>query len=322
MKPYLEGKTRKVLHSYGNHCLYNLNRTELRETLGIPFRVEHPLRGFGSFSKSRQEDLSEDGDDDGDLVGYYSYSFPPPQLTYNSSNANDTSNSNINHLPSVKFIVLDGYDIALMRRSPEFSQKRKHAVEILQTQNGKNFAEGNENSPEGLEGLQKRFVAFNGAIGSTQLEWLRDELEQTRQENANGGQQRVIILSHQPIHPGSSNPICLIWNYNDVLEILREYSDVVVASFSGHAHKGGYVLDDASGIHFRVIEAVLESKPPTKTFGILDVYSDRLELHGHGDCQSAVYRFNGGIHFESEAASNNSEESGLCDTQEPIFNTG
>ncbi len=289
MKSYCTEKTgtgdnRKVLHSYGNHCLYNLNRNELRETLGIPFRSEKSFRGFGSFSKKQRKDESEqrhissttgneneDADDDGDLVGYYSYVYPP---------------SNSQH--SIKFIVLDTYDIALMRRSPEFSIKRKMAVEILQQHNGKNYREGNENSPEGLEGLQKRFVAFNGAVGETQLDWLRDELEATRHENHN---QKVIILSHQPIHPGSSNPVCLIWNYDAVLDILRKYSDVVVASFSGHAHKGGYALDESSGIHFRVVEAVLESKPPTKTFGILDIYKDRLELNGYGDCESAIYPF-------------------------------
>ena len=295
MKSYCSEKRctdegRRVLHSYGNHCLYNLNRTELRETLGIPFRSEKSLRGFGSFSKQRKDeseqrnirsatnDRNVDADDDGDLVGYYSYVYPP--------SAPNKDDKNSQH--SIKFIVLDSYDIALMRRSAEFSKKRKMAVEILKQHNGRNYREGNENSPEGLEGLQKRFVAFNGAVGETQLDWLRDELESTRQEN---NKQKVIILSHQPIHPGSSNPVCLIWNYDAVLDILREYSDVVVASFSGHAHKGGYALDESSGIHFRVVEAVLESKPPTKTFGILDIYQDRLELHGYGDCESAIYSF-------------------------------
>mmetsp|Transcript_20759 Transcript_20759/g.51494 ORF Transcript_20759/g.51494 Transcript_20759/m.51494 type:complete len:534 (-) Transcript_20759:123-1724(-) len=309
MKPYHgddgNGKARRVLHSYGNHCLYNLNRTELRDILGIPFRVEQPVRGFGSIRKLRQDELMQrpsrqtndssdgDDDDDGDLVGYYSYEYPPPQ-----------TDRILDNKQSVKFIVLDGYDIALMRRSPGFSQKRKQAMDILKSQNGKNFAKGDENSPEGLEGLQKRFVAFNGAIGSTQLEWLRDELENTRQQN---GQQKVIILSHQPIHPESCNPVCLIWNYDVVLEILREYSDVVVASFAGHAHKGGYAFDETSGIHFRVIEAVLESKPPTKTFGILNVYNDRLELTGYGDCESAVYHFHGADCADGEEEENKNE---------------
>ena len=310
-----------VLHSYGNHCLYNLNRNELRNVLGIPFRVEPPpkttptsTKSFGSYSSKIRKEASmmqkntntnannnnNNGDDDGDLVGYYSYVYPPQETAEGCKNddgieigtSNNNNNSNNNQL-SIKFIVLDSYDISLLRRSPEFSQKRKQAVEILQTQNGKNFLDGNENSPDGLEGLQKRFVAFGGAVGKTQLEWLRNELEETRQQQQQQQKhdQRVVILSHQPIHPGSSNPVCLVWNYESVLKVLRDYSDVVVASFAGHAHKGGYARDDESGIHFRCVEAVLESKPPIKTFGILDVYPNRLELHGYGDCASAVYRF-------------------------------
>jgi manganese-dependent ADP-ribose/CDP-alcohol diphosphatase len=308
MRAYSEGantKGRKILHSYGNHCLYNLNRNELRETLGIPFRVEPSVRGFCTYSESRrrQESMPQtknnrdsdtaNGDDDEDLVGYYSYVHPPQeqQQTPEATGSSTDSLPQIHH--SIKFIVLDGYDIALMRRSPVSSKKRKQAVEILEQENGKNFGEGNENSPEGLEGLQRRFVAFNGALGPTQLEWLEGELESTRRDNENNpkSHQRVVILSHQPIHPDSANPVCLIWNYDAVLELLREYSDVVVASFAGHAHKGGYCLDEASGIHFRVVEAVLESKPPTKTFGVLNVYQDRLHLVGYGDCESAVYRF-------------------------------
>ena len=285
-------QSRKVLHSYGNHCLYNLNRSELRETLGIPFRSERQFQGFGSFNKLRKKESGQrnqcsdnnDPDHDGDLVGYYSYVYPPPTASKDGSSEQQ----------SIKFIVLDSYDIALMRRSPQFSTKRKLAIETLQQNNGRNYRDGNENSPEGLEGLQKRYVAFNGGVGEIQLDWLRDELESTRQHNEDAnknGYQNVIVLSHQPIHPGSSNPVCLIWNYNSVLDILREYSDVVIASFAGHAHKGGYALDELSGIHFRVVEAVLESKPPTKTFGILDIYNDRLELKGYGDCESAIFPF-------------------------------
>jgi hypothetical protein len=36
------------------------------------------------------------------------------------------------------------------------------------------------NSPLGLEGTHRRFVAFNGAVGDTQLAWLRQALEAAR----------------------------------------------------------------------------------------------------------------------------------------------
>ncbi|OEU18081.1 Metallo-dependent phosphatase, partial [Fragilariopsis cylindrus CCMP1102] len=222
---------RKILHTYGNHCLYNFNRTQLRQQLGIPFFIEEE-----SESKSK-------------------------------------SGHNKNNGFSIKFIILDGYDIALMKRSNTKSKKYKLAEDILKKENPINYKANNMNSPEGLEGIQKRFVGFNGAIGDQQLIWLSDELQQSRRNcSSRCNNQKVIVLCHQSIHPDSSNPVCVLWNYDKVLDILRSYSDIVIGAFSGHAHKGGYVRDPISGIHFRIIEAVLESKPTISTYGVLEIY--------------------------------------------------
>jgi len=228
-----------ILHTYGNHELYNCDRQVLQEMLNIPF-VKEPC---------------------GELVGYSSHVFN-----------ND-----------VRFVILDSYDVSLLQRCHN-SLKYKTACAILQKHNP-NYPH-QENSPEGMEGLNKRFVAFNGSVGDLQLKWLKATLQEARDAN-----EKVVIASHQPILPESSNPVCLMWNYHNVLTILREYADVVVVSLSGHAHKGGYERDAESGIHFRVIEAVLESPSPIVTFGTVDVFEDRLVLTGFGDCTSAVYDF-------------------------------
>jgi manganese-dependent ADP-ribose/CDP-alcohol diphosphatase len=232
----LSAYTSRILHAYGNHCLYNLDRASLQTKLGIPF-VKEP---------------------NGELVGYSNYTYK-----------------------GVRFITLDSYDVAQMQRCEKSSLKRKQADTILLA-NNPNFP-ASPNSPESLVGVQKRFVAFNGAVGSIQLEWLRQQLHDVRSRG-----ERALILSHQPILPGSTNPVCLVWNYKDVLKILRKYSDVVMASFSGHAHEGGY-LRDKSGIHFRVFEAALESPHPHKTYAMIDVYDDHLDIRGFGNCKSAVY---------------------------------
>ena len=44
---------------------------------------------------------------------------------------------------------------------------------------------------------------------------------------------------------------------------------------------------DEWGIHHRVLNAVVETKPGTACHGIMDVYTDRLELRGAGDMVSA-----------------------------------
>lgn len=225
----------RILHVYGNHCLYNADRNVLEEKFGI--------------SMTREED--------GELVGYYSHI-----------------------VGDVRLVVIDSYDICIHRE--ENTSKQARAIEILKEFNGVNFADGNPNSPEGLEDLQKRYVGFNGALGQNQLEWLTTELKLARESN-----QQVILFSHQPILPESSNPVCLVWNYHDVLEILKDYNDVVMASLSGHAHKYGY--KEWNGIHFRVLEAVLESPRPHHTFCILDIFDHALKVNGYGKCESAVY---------------------------------
>lgn len=229
-----------ILHTYGNHELYNLSREEIGDKMGIPFVKESC----------------------GDLVGYYSY----------------VSEQH----PKLRFVVIDSYDISMMQRCPTTSTKRQKAVQIL-SDNNPNYPEL-ENSPEGLDGIQKRYVAFNGAVDEPQKIWLHKTLEEAKEND-----EKVIILSHQPIIPNSSGDVCLIWNYEDILDILREYKCTVAACFAGHAHKGGYQRDAESGIHFRVFEAVLESKDPIKTYACVDYHHDRIEIRGYGDCESATY---------------------------------
>jgi len=208
--------------------------------------------------------ITEDDGESHDLVGYWSYL---PQ-------------------PGVRFIIIDSYDISLLARCAATSSKRKEAEKLLSMHNP-NFPEA-ENSPIGLTGLQKRYVGFNGGVGTQQLEWLHQTLEHSRQCN-----EKVIILSHQPILPESSpSPVCLIWNYNDVLDIVRPYNDVILACLSGHAHRCGYKRDDESGIHFRVMAAVLETNAPNDTYAFMEIYDDRLVIEGYGDCESAVYDLN------------------------------
>mmetsp|Transcript_27363 Transcript_27363/g.42127 ORF Transcript_27363/g.42127 Transcript_27363/m.42127 type:complete len:420 (+) Transcript_27363:81-1340(+) len=242
----------KILHTYGNHELYNLSRDRLAEKLNIPFTLE----------------------DTGDLVGYYTH-------LIENCNQNDEEQSSSSSM-KLRALVLDTYDLCLLDRCPDSSHKRHRAHEILSA-NNHNYPH-EENSPEGLEGTNRRFVAFNGGIDEPQLEWLRCSLEMAREN-----EEKVIVFSHQPIHPDSTWPTCLVWNYDEVLDILRSYKDVIIASFSGHAHKGGYVRDEESGIHFRSVEAILESSPPIKTYAIVDVFEDKLVIRGEGDCLSDVY---------------------------------
>ena len=73
-----------------------------------------------------------------------------------------------------------------------------------------------KNAPENMEGLQRRFVKFGGKVSSGQLAWLRGQLQGAAAEG-----QRVLVCSHQPLHPDSvlGNHTTLCWNYDEVLAL-------------------------------------------------------------------------------------------------------
>mmetsp|Transcript_43609 Transcript_43609/g.68276 ORF Transcript_43609/g.68276 Transcript_43609/m.68276 type:complete len:185 (-) Transcript_43609:294-848(-) len=143
----------------------------------------------------------------------------------------------------------------------------------------------NTNSPQGLEGFDRRFVGFNGAVGQNQLKWLEGVLAEAEQAD-----EQVVIFSHNPLHPDCTSPICLLWNYDQVLKLIHRYAPNIAGCFSGHAHAGGFCVDEA-GIHHRVLEAVVECPPGTDAFGIVEVYRDRLELRGYGGMKDTSFAF-------------------------------
>lgn len=114
---------------------------------------------------------------------------------------------------------------------------------------------------------------FNGAVGKQQLTWLDDVLRESTKR-----MQKAIICCHLPLHPGASSPEALLWNYDEVLEVVHRYN-CVKACLAGHDHKGGHSVD-SSGIHHRVLEAALECPPGTDAYGHVDVYDDKLTILG------------------------------------------
>jgi manganese-dependent ADP-ribose/CDP-alcohol diphosphatase len=190
----------------------------------------------------------------GDLVGYYSI-----------------------QKSDYRFIFLDNYDETVLSRT---GPKKAAAEQILSKKNP-NYAKGDINSPYPGTGLNRRFVAFNGGIGPTQMNWLRSQLELARKRG-----EKVVVSSHQPLHPKTTAPICLPFNYPEILKLLQKFNDVVVLTLSGHTHSNGYI--ESKGIHHIVVPAALESKPPIQTFAILEIYEDRIEVLGEGDCQSGT----------------------------------
>jgi manganese-dependent ADP-ribose/CDP-alcohol diphosphatase len=79
-------------------------------------------------------------------------------------------------------------------------------MQLLEKKNPNN----DKNSPEGLVGVDRQFVMFNGAVGKEQLSWLSDILE-----NAAERRQNIVLCSHLPMDPGGASPVGLMWNYDE-----------------------------------------------------------------------------------------------------------
>ena len=178
-----------------------------------------------------------------------------------------------------RVVMMDSYDVSVLGW-PEGHPHRDQAVALLAEHN----PHATKNSPEGLAGLQRRFVAFGGGVSQAQLAWLREQLA-----SAQAAGERVFVCGHLPVHPDACAAVCLLWNYDEVLAELRA-ARCVVATLAGHTHRDGHCVDDA-GVHHRVLASVLECPPGTNAYGHIDVWPDSARLRGVGHMASTHLPF-------------------------------
>ncbi|KAH6770578.1 manganese-dependent ADP-ribose/CDP-alcohol diphosphatase-like protein [Perilla frutescens var. hirtella] len=183
-------------------------------------------------------------------------------------------------IPAVRFVVLDGYDISAIGW-PEDHPNAIKAVNFLRERN----PNSDKNSPNGLVGLERRFLMFNGAVGKEQMEWLDNILQDATKLN-----QKVVICCHLPLDHGATSIESLLWNYDEVMEVIHRYKCVKVC-LAGHDHKGGHSVD-SYGVHHRVLEAALECPAGTNAFASIDIFLDSLLLSGTDrmESQEMVFR--------------------------------
>eukprot|EP00878_Enallax_costatus_P016650 GHUV01017470.1.p1 GENE.GHUV01017470.1~~GHUV01017470.1.p1 ORF type:complete len:294 (+),score=61.59 GHUV01017470.1:420-1301(+) len=203
--------------------------------------------------------------------------------------------------PAWRFIVLDAYDISLLGW-PEDHPRHLEAEAILNKYNPNK----DKNSPEGLVGVARRFVKFGGGVSIVQLEWLKQQITE-----ALSADQNIIICSHLPLYPGTCPPACLLWNYQEVLDILQS-SDAIVATIAGHTHQNGYLVDDHN-IHHLVMPAVLETPPGRDAYGWVEVHQDRVVLIGVDTCMSCELKMQpGAVQRQQRTLQRIAESNGSC----------
>eukprot|EP01126_Amoeba_proteus_P054448 TRINITY_DN6699_c0_g1_i10.p1 TRINITY_DN6699_c0_g1~~TRINITY_DN6699_c0_g1_i10.p1 ORF type:complete len:175 (-),score=30.99 TRINITY_DN6699_c0_g1_i10:55-579(-) len=173
-------------------------------------------------------------------------------------------------------VVLDPYEISLCD-----PQTVDQAITFLRQYNPNDFS---SDWSAGLEGFQQRYVPYNGMVSTHQLSWLDGVL--SKAENSN---EKVIVLSHIPTCPGSTEHRTLIWNCFELLDVLHKHN-CVVAYLAGHDHRGGFIRD-THGIYHKTFESPLEVDFGDLAFATIHVYDDKLVLDGRGVTKSDVWRF-------------------------------
>ncbi|MEM6273360.1 MAG: metallophosphoesterase [Bacteroidota bacterium] len=112
---------------------------------------------------------------------------------------------------------------------------------------------------------------WNGGIGRQQREWLREQLAEAAYR-----EEPVLVFCHFPVAPAEHH--MNLWNDGEMRRLLRSFPQVV-AWINGHYHRGNYQAYD--GIHYLTLRGMVMTAD-SNAFAVLDVYPDRLEVHGFG----------------------------------------
>uniref|UniRef100_A0A3Q2QZG3 Manganese-dependent ADP-ribose/CDP-alcohol diphosphatase n=1 Tax=Fundulus heteroclitus TaxID=8078 RepID=A0A3Q2QZG3_FUNHE len=241
----------------------------LREFASCPVRVHHVWGNHEFYNFSRSE-----------LVGS-----PLDSSPYADSRPSEVPGQDpiyayqFSPFPGFTFVVLDGYDVSLLGRQ-ESSEQYNNAMNLIKLYNNNEDL----NCPPELE-CHSRFTMFNGGYSREQLDWLESVLSAADEK-----QERVTIVSHLPVHPYSTDSVCLAWNYEDLLAVIRSHS-CVVCYMAGHAHDAGYCLDQDTGVHHLTVDGVIETVPDSDAYGTVSVYADRMVLVGKGRMADRVLLF-------------------------------
>ena len=103
-------------------------------------------------------------------------------------------------------VVLDSFDISTIEGLSQENTER--AQQILSENNPNDFMTFGVNWSVGLDGTDKRYMPYNGALSSDQLTWVEETLSQAAEQG-----ETVIVLCHVPLHPLGANNKNLLWNY-------------------------------------------------------------------------------------------------------------
>ena len=123
--------------------------------------------------------------------------------------------------------------------------------------------------------MERRFAPINGAVGAEQLAWLDTTLAE-----AEVAREQVVVLTHVPVCPGACSDKNLLWNYEEVLEVLDRRESTVLAVLAGHDHNGG--VAQRRGVWHLTMGSPLHAQGEEECWGEVEVWGDRVEWRAGG----------------------------------------
>lgn len=150
-----------------------------------------------------------------------------------------------------RFIVLDGNDLSFYGTT---SKEKEQQTDSL----------FNQLKDKDLPYLKK----WNGALSTTQLAWVKTELDKAIQEN-----QKVGFYCHFPIYPIDQHNI---WNREQFLALIKPYKNVKLF-FNGHNHAGAYEFVD--NVHYLTFKGMVDTEN-TSAFAKVKFEKDTIYVEG------------------------------------------
>lgn len=152
-----------------------------------------------------------------------------------------------------RFIVLDGNDLSYYGATSD---------KVSQTDSLFNSLKNKD-----LPNIEK----WNGGLSNDQLNWIKEELELSRNNKENVG-----FYCHFPA--AKYGEMHNLWNYKQFLTLIESFENIKFY-FSGHNHNGDYVKID--GVHHLTFRGMLDT-PDSTAFSIVKFTKDSIIVKGHG----------------------------------------
>jgi predicted MPP superfamily phosphohydrolase len=232
-----------------DECINQFNQdNKLAFTVGLGDLIDRDFSSFDSvnsiLAKSKKEIYH--------VIGNHDLSVEKTQFEYIPGKLNLKETWYSITKKGWKFIFLNGNDITFHSNHPEILKEAKEITSKLKEEGKPNFYE------------------WNGGIGTKQLEWLKDELQ-----NADSKKQKVAVFCHYPLLPFEAHAL---WNSEEVLAIFSKYSCVKLY-MNGHNHAGNYTFQN--GIHFANMKGMVETENEN-AFSIISFSDKKIEIKGFG----------------------------------------